>query len=66
MAQIEFVFSDKTGTLTQNVMKFKRCSVAGKVYGAPILLTDANSTLPYVNVAEVRASDTSTCSRKHS
>ena len=27
------MFSDKTGTLTDNVMKFKRCSIAGTVYG---------------------------------
>ena len=32
MGQVEFVFSDKTGTLTQNVMEYKKCSVAGKVY----------------------------------
>lgn len=30
---MKFVMSDKTGTLTRNVMKFKRCSVAGVNYG---------------------------------
>ena len=33
---VKYVFSDKTGTLTQNVMKFKRCSVDGLAFGAPI------------------------------
>jgi P-type E1-E2 ATPase len=28
LGQIDFVFSDKTGTLTQNKMVFKKCSVA--------------------------------------
>ena len=36
LGQVKYVFSDKTGTLTQNVMKFKRCSVDGLVFGAPI------------------------------
>ena len=37
---VEYIFSDKTGTLTCNVMEFKRCSVDGHVFGLPI----ANST----------------------
>ena len=35
MGQVEFVFSDKTGTLTQNKMEFKKCSVNNVVYGNP-------------------------------
>ena len=33
VGQIEYVFSDKTGTLTQNVMEFKKCSINGLPYG---------------------------------
>jgi magnesium-transporting ATPase (P-type) len=53
LGQIEYVFSDKTGTLTQNVMKFKRCSVDGLVYGAPVLDTPGNRNLKYVGLGSV-------------
>lgn len=36
LGQIEYVFSDKTGTLTQNVMEFKKCSIGGITFGEGI------------------------------
>ncbi|KAI1077047.1 phospholipid-translocating P-type ATPase [Whalleya microplaca] len=33
VGQIEYIFSDKTGTLTQNVMEFKKATINGQPYG---------------------------------
>ena len=40
--QIRYVFSDKTGTLTRNIMEFKMCKIGSMIYGDEELSSESD------------------------
>jgi P-type E1-E2 ATPase len=39
LGQVSHVFTDKTGTLTCNIMEFRKCSINGYSYGLGVRQT---------------------------
>ena len=49
LGQIQYIFSDKTGTLTCNIMDFKAICIKGVTYGEDSSYTDMNPDRPFVS-----------------
>ncbi|EED95897.1 hypothetical protein THAPSDRAFT_26702 [Thalassiosira pseudonana CCMP1335] len=63
---VDYIFSDKTGTLTCNIMEFKRCSVDGHVFGMPVAkAAPADSSQPVLDKGESNISSDSVHPLKH-
>ena len=58
LGQVEYVFSDKTGTLTCNKMEFKLCMIGNKLYGdKSVLKIQPATTTPLSKKPSIRDLD---------
>lgn len=56
LGQISYIFTDKTGTLTENVMEFKKCSIAGDLHTAKSAELSFNDNIKEVDDSFKRVS----------
>ena len=56
LGQIEILFSDKTGTLTENIMLFKEASISGLQYDSEALSRASSSFSSFTNVTSSSSS----------
>ncbi|XP_028101698.1 uncharacterized protein LOC114301008, partial [Camellia sinensis] len=58
--EVEYIFSDKTGTLTRNLIEFFKCSIWGEVYGTGLTEIEiGGEQRSSIKVDEVRKSSNS-------
>ena len=48
--QVNTVLSDKTGTLTRNVMEYFKCSIAGVSYGAGVTEIERSNAIRWAGL----------------